>query len=165
MIDIRDADSRIEVSYRCYLLPLSTLVIPPAMLYELGGALLAGSLSAGETVGLLLGIGLPLFTAAFFVEFAEFSFSRRDGSFRWQSRKLFRRRNGEIPLHRVVKIRREDFDASDLIGMHNMFRLLVILDDGKQVSLSRRFLRFQGRKVDGIVDQVREYLGHVTPMA
>jgi len=165
LIEIREPDSRIEVSYRCYLLPLTTLLLPPAMLYELGGPLLAGNLSSGEIVGLLLGIALPLIVVAYFVEFAEFSFCRQEGRFRWHSRNLFRCDSGEIPLHRVVKVRREDFDARDLIGMQNMFRLLVVLDDGKQVSLSRRFLGFQSRKVDKIVDRLREYLGHVTPMA
>lgn len=165
MIEIRETESSLEVRYRCFLLPLSVLVIPPGMIYELGGSLLAGALSHGEVIGLLLGIAIPLIIAAHFVEFAEFSFSRQDGMFRWRRRHLFRHQGGEVPLDRVVKIRREDLDTRDLVGMQPRFRLQVMLDDGDSIALTRGFLGSYRRRLDNIVDQVRDYLGHVTPMA
>ena len=64
MIDIHEAESSLEVRYRCFLLPLCVLVIPPGMIYELGGDLLAATLSRGEIFGLLLGIVIPLGIAA-----------------------------------------------------------------------------------------------------
>ena len=80
MFDIREAESRLVVRYRCLTLPLLLLVIPPGMLYEQGVSLLEGSLSAGETIGLLLGIVIPLIIVFYYVEIAEFSFDREENS-------------------------------------------------------------------------------------
>ena len=165
MIDIHQAESSLEVRYRCFLPPMPLLVIPPGMIYEQGGSFLAGTLSRGETVGLLLGIAIPLIIVAYFVEFSEFSFNRRDGVFSWRQRHLFGHRGGDVSLNRVVKIQREDLDTRDLVGMQARFRLQVILDDGNSIALTRGYLGFYRRRLDQIVDEVREYLGHVTPMA
>ncbi len=165
MFDIRETESQLVVRYRCFTLPMLLLLIPPGMLYEQGGSLIDGSLSAGETIGLLLGIAIPLIIVCYFVETAEFSFNRQENSFDWRWHNLFRRDGRRIPLNRVIKIRREDLDARDLAGMQTRYRLQVILDDGDSVALTRGFSPFHRHKLDKIVDQVRDYLGHVTPMA
>ena len=84
--------------------------------------------------------------------------------FRWRRRHLLRHYAGEAPLNRVTRIRREDLDTRDLVGMQSRFRLQVILDDGESIALTRGYLGFYKRRLDNIVDQVRDYLGHVTPM-
>ena len=165
LIDIHETESGLLVSYRCLYLPMPLLVIPPGMIYEQGGRLLDGTLSAGETIGLLLGIVIPLIIVAYFIEFAEFSFSKQSNQFRWRWRNLFRQQGSDFPLNRVVKIRLENLDTRDLVGMQPRFRLQVILDDGTGIALTRGYLSFYKRRMDKIVDQVRDYLGHVTPMA
>ena len=164
MLDMREVESGLEVSYRCLIPPILLLVIPPAMIYEQSGRLFDGTITSGELIGLGLGILMPLAIFAWFVEFARFEFSRRDGVFRWHWRNLFRQRSGEIPLQRVVRVSRDALDATDLTGMQSSFRLLVTLDDGSHVALTRSYSGFYDRKLDKMVDQIREYLGHVTPM-
>lgn len=144
---------------------MTLLVIPPGMIYEQGGGLLAGTLSAGEIIGLLLGIVIPLIIVSYYVEFAEFSFNRQEGVFRWRWRNLYRQRGGELALNRVVKVHLENLETRELVGMRARFRLQVMLDDGHSIALTRGYLSFYKRRLDNIVDQVRDYLGHVTPMA
>lgn len=165
MIDVRETETRLVVRYRCLLMPLSLLIIPPGMLYEQGGGLLEGSLSGGETLGLLFGVFIPLLIVAYYVELAEFSFDQQDENLNWRWRNLFRQKNGSIPLSRVIKIRRDDLDASDLTGMQTRCRLQVVLDDGETIALTRGYSGLQGQRLNKIVDRVRDYLGHVTPMA
>ena len=164
MLEMRENDSSLEVNYRCFYLPITLLVIPPAMIYQHSPSLLDNSISAGELIGLGIGIVLPLAICAYFVEFARFEFAKADGMFRWHWRNFFRRRSGEIPLQRVVKVGRDELDASDLVGMQSSYRLLVLLDDGESIALTRSFSGFDDRKLDKMVDAIRDYLGHVTPM-
>lgn len=164
MLTMRETDSGLVVRYRCLVPPLLLLIIPPAMLYEQSGRLLDGSITRGETVGLGIGIVVPLIIVAWFIEFARFEFSRSDDQFRWRWRNLFRQRSGNVPLSRVVRVRRDALEAADLTGMQSSYRLLVTLDDGSSIALTRSFSGFHDRILDKMVDQIRDYLGHFTPM-
>lgn len=164
MLDLRQAESSLEVSYRCFIPPMLLLVIPPAMVYEQSGRLFDGSITNGELIGLGLGILLPLAIVAYFVEFAHFEFNKQENVFRWRWRNLFRQRGGEIPLPQVVRISRDALDATELAGMQSSYRLLVILDDGSHIVLTRSYSGFYDRKLDKMISQIREFLGHHTPM-
>ena len=164
MLSIHETESSLEVSYRCLVPPCLLLVIPPAMLYEQSGRLLDGSITPGELIGLGLGIVLPLIIVACFVEFARFEFSKSDDIFRWHWRSLFRQRNGEAWLGNVVRVSRDTLEADDLAGMESSYRLLVTLDDGRHVALTRSYSGFHDRRLGKMVLQIREFLGHHTPM-
>ena len=163
MLDMRETENGLEVSYRCLIPPLLLLVIPPAMIYEQSGRLLDGSITRGESIGLILGILLPLIIVAWFVEFARFEFSKQEDVFRWRWRSLFRQQTGEAGLGQVVRVSRDALDAEDLAGMQSSYRLLVTLDDGRHIALTRSFSGFHDQKLDKMVEQIREYLGHFTP--
>ena len=127
---------------------------------ELWSQLLAGELTRGETLGLIFGFLIPAIGAYYFIEFGQFTFSKRHQVFSWRWRNLFLKDSGEVPLHRVVKIRRDALEASDLIGWQNCYRLIAILDDGRIIPLTRSYSGQHGKKLDQIVDQLRDYLGH-----
>lgn len=154
--------STYRVSYRSYRLGALMLVVPPALLYEYGGGLLAGSLETSELAGLGFGVLLPLLGAWFLIEFSSFSFCRDDGLLRWQRRNLWRRRAGEVALERIARVRRESMDSSDSGGVSYVYRLIVDLDDGSAIPLTRGFSGLHDRQLDRIVAQIREHLGHVT---
>jgi hypothetical protein len=153
--------SAYRVSYRSYLLGSLLLLIPPMLLFELGGELLEGSLENSELAGLAFGLLLPLFGAWYLIEFASFRFSRDDGLLRWQWRNLWRREEGEVELERIAGIRREAMDSSNSGGVAYIYRLIVELDDGRVIPLTRSFSGLHDRRLDEIVAQIREYLGHV----
>lgn len=153
--------STYRVSYRSYLLGTLLLVIPPALLYEHGAELLRGSLEKSELAGLALGLLLPLFGAWFLIEFASFSFCREDGLLRWQWRNVWRRRAGEVALERIARVARESMDSSNSNGVSFIYRLIVELDDGSVIPLTQSFSGLHDRRLDEIVAQIREYLGHV----
>jgi hypothetical protein len=154
----------LEVRYRSYLLGLLLLTVPPALIYELGGGLLDGSLESSEKAGLAIGLLLPLAGAYYLVEFGRFSFSLEDCRFRWQWRNLLRRSSGEVPLERIARVGRESLEASDSSGAQRIYRLVVELDDATVIPLTRGYSGLHDRRLDQIVDQVREHLGHfVTP--
>ena len=165
MLTIRETEAGLEVCYRCLVPPLLLLIIPPAMLYEQSGRLLDGSITQGETVGLAIGIILPLVIAAWFIEFARFEFSKADDTFRWHWRNLFRQRSGEAWLGHVIRVSRDSLDAAELSGMESSYRLLVTLEDGSHIALTRSFSGFHDRRLKKMVDQIRDYLGHFTPLA
>ena len=52
-------------------------------------------------------------------------------------------------------------DSSDSDGVSYIYRLVVELDDGSIVPLTRSFSGMHDRRLDGIVAQIREYLGHI----
>ena len=159
----RDGNT-LKIRYRSYLPGLLLLTIPPALVYELGGRLLEGGLDSSEKTALAIGLLLPLAGAYYLVEFACFSFSLEDCRFRWQWRNLLRRSSGEVPLERIARVGRESMAASDSSGAQRIYRLVVELDDATVIPLSRAFSGLHDRKLDRIVDQVREHLGHfVTP--
>lgn len=150
----------LKVRYRSYLPGLLLLTVPPALVYEFGGGLLAGNLESGEKIGFALGVLLPLAGACYLIEFACFSFSREDDRFRWWWRNLLRRKSGEVSLERIARVGRESMAASDASGTRHIYRLVVELDDASVIPLTRGFSGLHDRKLGRIVDQVREYLGH-----
>jgi len=164
MLDIERDDSALRVHYRSYRLALVLLVLPPLMLYEYLPALLDGSIEPSDLAALIIGVALPLLGAYLLIEFASFSFARRDNLFSWRWRNLLRRKSLELPLQRVVQVRRESIESGDSGGSGRSYRLVVVLDDGRIVGLTRSYSGIHDRKLDQAVDQVREYLGHVVPM-
>jgi len=164
MLVTEQDDSGLRVHYRSYRLALVLLVLPPLMLFEHLPALLDNSIDASDLAALILGVVLPLLGAYLLIEFASFSFSRRDNRFSWRWRNLLRRKSLEAPLQRVVRVRRESVESGDSGGSGYSYRLVVMLDDGSIVGLTRSYSGIHDRKLDHIVDQIREYLGHVVPM-
>ena len=164
MLAIEQDESTYRVRYHSYLLAVIFLIIPPALLYEHGTSLLDGSIETGELVGLCIGILLPLLGAYFFIEFASFTFSTRDDLFRWHWRNLVTKKSGAVPLSRIVKVRREALESSGSSGLQYTYRLVVILDDGTLIPLTRSFSGVHDKKLGQIVDQIRAYLGLFVPM-
>ena len=150
----------LEIRYRSYLLGLLLLTIPPTVIYEFGGGLLDGNLESSEKIGLVIGLLLPLAGSYYLVEFASFSFSLEDCRFRWQWRNLLRRSSGEVPLDRIARVGRESMQASDSAGAQRIYRLVVELDDATVIPLTQSYSGMHDRRLDQIVDQVREHLGH-----
>jgi hypothetical protein len=110
MLTAEEDESTYQVHYKSYVTPLIFLCIPPLILFELGPSVLDDTIKTGELVGLLIGILLPLLGAYYFLEFANFTFSRADDLFHWR-----------------------------YSGLHD-------------------------RKLDQIVDQIRDYIGHSSAM-
>jgi len=157
-------ESTYEVRSSSYLLSLIMLLIPPALMYELVPGLLDGSIKNGELAGLCVGIVLPLLGAYYMLEFASFSFSIDDDVFRWRWHNFIRKKSGEVPLSRIVTVRREALESSGSSGLQYTYRLVVILDDDTIIPLTRGFSGVHDRKLDQIVDQIRGHLGHFVAM-
>jgi hypothetical protein len=157
-------ESTYEVRSSSYVLSLIMLLIPPALMYELLPSLLDGSIKTGELVGLCIGIGLPLLGAYYMLEFASFSFSIEDDVFRWRWHNFIKKKSGEAPLGRIAQVRREALESSGSSGLQYTYRLVVILDDNTIIPLTRGFSGVHDRKLDQIVDQIREHLGHFVAM-
>ena len=156
--------STYRVSYRSYLLGFLLLAIPPALLYEYSSSLLEGSLDKGEMAGLGFGLLLPLLGAWFLIESASFSFLRDEGVFRWRRRDLWRREAGEVALQRIARVGRQSMDSSDAAGVSHIYRLIVELDDGRVIPLTRSFSGLYDRRLERIAAQIREHLGHVVAL-
>jgi uncharacterized membrane protein (GlpM family) len=118
-----------HVRYQSYVISLLLVLVPPAMLYQLGPSLLDGSIKTGELAGLGIGIILPLVGAYYMLEFASFTFSTDEDVFRWHWNNLLRRKSGAVPLGRVARVRREALETSVSSGSQYSYRLVVILDD------------------------------------
>jgi len=159
-----EGDGAYRVNYRSYRLAVLLLLLPPLMLYEHGRALFNGSIAGSDLAALLLGVLLPLVGAYLLVEFSSFTFSRQDNCFSWRWRNLLRRKSLDVPLDRVLQVRRESVESGDSNGRGFSYRLVVVLDDERVVGLTRTYSSFHARHLDRIIDQVREYLGHVVPM-
>jgi hypothetical protein len=164
MLISKQDDDAYRVHYRSYRLALVLLLLPPLMLYEHAPALFDGSITGSDLAALLLGVLLPSIGAYLLVEFASFTFSLHDNRFHWRWRNLLRRKSLEIPLNRVVRVRRESVESGDSSGSGYRYRLVVVLDDNSVIGLTRGYSGFHDRQLDRIVNQVREYLGHVVPM-
>jgi hypothetical protein len=164
MLVTEQDDSAFRVHYRSYRLALVLLVLPPLMLFEHLPALLERSIASSDLAALIIGVTLPLTGAYLLIEFASFSFSRRDNRFSWRWRNLLRRKSLELPLQRVVRVRRESVESGDSGGSGYSYRLVVVLDDGSVIGLTRSYSGIHDRKLDRIVDQIREYLGHIVPI-
>ena len=135
------------------------------MLTEHGSSLLDGSIETDELIGLSISVLLPLTVAYFFIEFASFTFSLENGLFSWRWRNLISSKNGEVPLSRIVKVRRDALESGDAGGLKYSYRLLVILDDNTMIPLTRGYSGLYGKKLDQILDQIREHIGHTANMA
>jgi hypothetical protein len=94
MLATEQDESTYEVRSSSYVLSLILLLIPPAMLYQQGPALLDGSIEKGELIGLCIGVLLPLLSAYYMVEFASFRFSLDEDVFRWRWHNFIRRKSG-----------------------------------------------------------------------
>ncbi|MEM7562628.1 MAG: hypothetical protein AAF353_06215 [Pseudomonadota bacterium] len=164
MLDIIENDTCVEVRFRQFLLAAVLLCVPPLMAFHQGPAFFAGTLSSGESLGLFLGLVLPTLTAFYFIEFGRFTFSLTENRFSWQWRNLFKSDSGSVSLDRVIKIRHEGLEASDLAWWQNAYRLVAVLDDGQVIPLTHSYSGQHGKKIDQIVDQLRDYLGHIAPM-
>ena len=160
----KQEDSSYRVSYRSYRLGTLLMLAPPAMLYEFAPAVIDGSIDRSELAGLIIGVLLPLLGAYFLIEFASFSFSLRDNQFCWRWRNLLRQKSLEIPLQRIMQVRREGMESGDSDGLQYSYRLVVVLDDGSVVGLTRGYSGVHNKQLDQIVNQIREYLGHVVPI-
>lgn len=157
-------DSAYQVRYRSYRLGVLALLTPPLMLYEFAPAVIDGSIETSELAGLIIGILLPLLGAYFLIEFASFRFSLRDNQFCWRWHNLLRHKSLEIPLQRIVQVRREGMESGDSAGLRYSYRLVVVLDDGSIVGLTRGYSGIHDQQLGQIVNQIREYLGHVVPL-
>ena len=157
-------DSAYQVHYRSYRLAVILLLLPPLMLIELVPGLVDGNPDTGELTALILGVLLPLLGAYFLIEFASFDFSREEGLFRWRWRNLLVNKSGEVPLERIVQVRREAIDSGDSAGNRRSYRLVVMLDDNTVVGLTRGYSGIHDKKLELIVEQIREYLGHIEPL-
>jgi len=157
-------DSAYQVHYRSYRLAVALLMLPPLMLIQLGPGLIGDNPNSGELMALILGVLLPLIGAYFLIEIASFSFSREEGLFRWRWRNLLRDKAGEVPLERIVQVRREAIESGDSAGNRRSYRLVVMLDDSTIIGLTRGYSGFHSKRLDLIVDEVREYLGHFEPL-
>jgi len=161
MLSCKQDDSALRVHYRSYRLAALLLLLPPLMLWEFGPRLVDGSLDHSDLAALLLGVLLPLIGAYLLAEFSSFTFSRRDNRFCWSWRNLLRRKRLEVPLERVVHVRREGLESGDSGGKGYSYRLVVELDDERVIGLTRSYSGMHDRQLDHIVEQIREYLGHV----
>ncbi len=164
MLAVTKTDTDLQLDSRHYLLPCLLLLLIPLLLYEFGPALLRGELDRSNLVGLALGIGLPVFFAFFFIEFGHFRLSLADGVFSWRWRNLLGREQGEVELKRVTGVRRETLETSDRLGWQNLHRLIMVLDDGREIGLTHGYTTIQQRRMDEIIEQIRDYLEYVTPV-
>lgn len=164
MLATEQDESTYEVRSRSYIISLVLLLIPPAMIYAQASALLDGSIEKGELIGLCIGIALPLLCAYYMVEFASFSFSLDEDVFRWRWHNFIRRKSGEVPLGRIVEVRRDALESSSSSGLQYRYRLVVILDDDSIIPLTRGFSGTHDRQLEQIVSQIREHLGHFVSM-
>jgi len=160
MLTTEQNDSTYRVLYSSYVVPLVFLSLVPLMLIEHGSSLLDGSIETDELIGLSIGVLLPLTVAYFFIEFASFTFSLEDGLFSWRWRNLISSKKGEVPLSRVAKVRRDALESGDSGGLQYSYRLLVILDDNTMIPLTRGYSGLYEKKLDQIVDQIREHIQH-----
>jgi len=164
MLSTEKNESTYRVRYSSYVIPLVFLSLAPLMLIEHGSSLLDGSIETDELISLSIGVLLPLTVAYFFIEFASFTFSVEDGLFSWRWRNLISSKNGATPLSRIVKVRRDALDCGDSGGLHYSYRLVVILDDNTIIPLTRGYSGLYDKKLDQIVDQIREHIGHSANM-
>ena len=157
-------ESTYRVRYSSYVIPLIFLSLIPLLLIEHSASLVDGSIETGELIGLCIGLILPLVVAYFFIEIASFTFSVENGLFSWRWRNLITSKSGEVPLSRIVEVRRDALESGDSGGQQYSYRLLVILDDQTMIPLTRGYSGLYAKKLDQIVAQIREHIGHIADM-
>ncbi len=163
MLTTEQDDYSYRVHSRSYLFALALLIVPPLMIYELGGSVLDGSIDRSDLTGLIIAILLPLAGCYYLFEIASFSFSTETNRFSWRRRNLLRQESGEVPLQRIVRVRRDQLQSSGTPGRQFVYRLIVILDDDSIVPLTSRYSGLEERQLKQIVDQLREFLGLYEP--
>ena len=164
MLNYRNDDRVFHIRHSSWMAPALLLIIPPVLIYELGPGLLDGSLDRGDTVGFIIGVFGPLIAIYFIFELSEFSFTLDDNLFRWRRRDLVRREQGEVPLSRILRVRRDALHNTNSTGRKYSYRLVVILDDDTMIPLSRGYSAIHDRLLDRIVKELRNFLGHVERM-
>ena len=164
MLSYRQDDDHFTIRHSSWVIPVLLMLIPPALVIELGPSLVDGSIDRSEAVGLAIGIVIPLVALYFLFEISEFRFSNTDGLFHWRRRNLLHRESGQVPLSRVVRVRRDALESSNSSGLQYTYRLVVILDDDTVIPLSRGFSGMHDRLLDNIVKELRAFLGHLERM-
>ena len=164
MLKFHQDDDIFIVRHSSWVIPALLLLIPPVLIIELGPSLIDGTIDRSEAAGLALGFILPVAAFYFLFEQSEFRFSNDDGQFRWRWRNLLQREQGQVPLRRVVKVRRDALESSNSSGLQYTYRLVVILDDNTIIPLSRGFSGLHDRLLDRIVEELRAFLGHFQRM-
>jgi hypothetical protein len=160
MLTIEEDEAVYQVQYRSFVFALIFLCLPPLMLIEYMSALLDGSIENAELVGLLLGVLLPVLGAYYLIEFSSFSFSKNNRVLSWRWRDLFRNKSGEVAFERIAMIRRDAMESGDSGGLQYSHRLVVMLDDGTMIPLTRGYSGLYSKKLDQVVDQIRDVIGH-----
>jgi hypothetical protein len=160
MLTIEDDETVYRVQYRSFVFALIFLCLPPLMLIEYMPVLLDGSIESPQMIGLLLGVLLPLLGAYYLIEFSHFTFSKDDRVLSWAWRNLFRKKLGEVPFERIAMVRRDAMESGDSDGLQYSHRLVIMLDDGSMIPLTRGYSRLYSKKLDQVVDQIRDIIGH-----
>ena len=160
MLTIEDDETVYRVHYRSFVFALILLCLPPLMLIEFIPALLDGSIENQELIALLLGVLLPLLGAYYLIEFSCFTFSMDDRILSWRWRNLFRKKSGELPFERIAMVRRDAIESGDSAGLQYSHRLVIMLDDGSMIPLTRGYSRLYSKKLDQVVDHIRGIIGH-----
>ena len=160
MLTSEQNEAVFQVRYSSTIIPLVLLCLPPLLLVEHWSGLIAGNLTNGELIGLIIGTLLPLAATYFFIEFSSFRFSTDSHKFSWRWRNLFKSKHGEVSLDRVTNVRCDALESGDSGGLQYSHRLTVILDDGTMIPLTRGFSGLYGKKLDQIAKQIRQHIGH-----
>ncbi|MCP4875938.1 MAG: hypothetical protein GY896_10760 [Gammaproteobacteria bacterium] len=160
MLVAEEKGSIYRVHYKSYVISLILLSLPPLLLIEHGPSLIDGRIEIGELIGFIIGIVFPLLGAYYFLEFASFTFSRDDDLLTWRWRNLIRNKSGQVAFARIVMVRRDAIESGDSGGLQYSHRLVVILDDGTMIPLTRGYSGLYSKKLDQIVDQIRDLIGH-----
>ena len=154
-------DHQYVVHYRSYRLALLLLLLPPLMLIEHLPAVIDGSIDASDLAALLIGVFVPLLAAYLLIELSSFTFLQADNIFRFRWRNPLRKKALDLPLDRIVSVRRQVMESN-----HDAprTRLVVVLDDDSVIGLTRGYTAYQNREIDRMIEEIREYLGHIVPM-
>ena len=131
------------------------------MLIEHLPAVIDGSIDASDLAALLIGVFVPLLAAYLLIELSSFTFLQADNIFRFRWRNPLRKKALDLPLDRIVSVRRENMESNDAT---RRARLVVVLDDDTTIGLTRGYIGYQNREMDQMIDEIREYLGHIVPM-
>lgn len=158
MLKVTESGDRLVVESRSFIVGLLCVCMLLALLVQQGLTLVSGVATTSTSIGALLGILLSGLGVYYFVEFSTFTFSKRDGLFMWRSRSVFRKQSGHLPIKRISRIRR-DGQLSSEGGYESTYRLVVVTDDDQVIPLTRSFSGTQDQQLDGIVQQVRTFLG------
>ena len=108
-------DHQYVVHYRSYRLALLLLLLPPLMLIEHLPAVIDGSIDASDLAALLIGVFVPLLAAYLLIELSSFTFLQADNIFRFRWRNPLRKKALDLPLDRIVSVRRQVMERLGLV--------------------------------------------------